>query len=106
MACRDPPPDMPFGIIMSLVVCTVLFIVLSLVMSRVAPWQQLGTPEPMITALALAEGSPRLIMVSRLIVSLGAVIAMSSVLLVFQLAQPRIFMSMSCDGLLPAFTAQ
>jgi APA family basic amino acid/polyamine antiporter len=71
-----------------------------------APWQKLGTPEPMVTALALADGSPRLIAVSRFIVSLGAVIAMSSVLLVFQLGQPRIFMSMARDGLLPPFLAK
>src|SRR5690242_17051901 len=103
---KDPGRDMPFGIIMSLVVCTVLYIVLSLVMTGMAPWNRLGTAEPMITALALAEGSPRLITVSRLIVSLGAVIAMSSVLLVFQLGQPRIFMSMSRDGLLPPFLAK
>jgi APA family basic amino acid/polyamine antiporter len=97
---------MPFGIIMSLVVCTVLYIVLALVMTGMAPWQKLGTPEPMITALALADGSPKLLAISRLIVSLGAVIAMSSVLLVFQLGQPRIFMSMSRDGLLPPFLAK
>jgi APA family basic amino acid/polyamine antiporter len=103
---RDPARDMPFGIIMSLVVCTVLYIVLALVMTGMAPWQGLGTPEPMITALALADGSPRLLAASRLIVSLGAVIAMSSVLLVFQLGQPRIFMSMSRDGLLPPFLAR
>jgi APA family basic amino acid/polyamine antiporter len=103
---KDPARDMPFGIIMSLVVCTVLYIVLALVMTGMAPWQKLGTPEPMITALALADGSPRLLMVSRLIVSLGAVIAMSSVLLVFQLGQPRIFMSMARDGLLPPFLAR
>ncbi len=98
---KDPARDMPFGIIMSLVICTVLYVVLSLVMTGMAPWPTLGTPEPMITALAQAEGSPRLITISRFIVSLGAVIAMGSVLLVFQLGQPRIFMSMSRDGLLP-----
>jgi APA family basic amino acid/polyamine antiporter len=103
---KDPGKDMPFGIIMSLVICTVLYIILSLVMTGMAPWQKLGTPEPMITALALADGSPRLITASRLIVSLGAVIAMSSVLLVFQLGQPRIFMSMARDGLLPPFLAE
>ena len=57
----------------------------------------------MITALQLADGPPALIKVSRLIVALGAVIAMGSVLLVFQLGQPRIFMSMARDGLLPPF---
>ena len=103
---RDPARDMPFGIIMSLVVCTVLYILVSAVMTGMAPWQKLGTAEPMITALALANGSPRLITASRLIVSLGAVVAMSSVLLVFQLGQPRIFMSMARDGLLPPFLAK
>ncbi|MBA3343904.1 MAG: amino acid permease [Gemmatimonadales bacterium] len=103
---KDPGRDMPFGIIMSLIVCTVLYIVLSLVMTGIAPWQKLGTPEPMVTALALADGSPRLLSISRFIVSLGAVIAMSSVLLVFQLGQPRIFMSMARDGLLPPFLAR
>jgi APA family basic amino acid/polyamine antiporter len=91
---------------MSLIVCTVLYIVLATVMTGIAPWNRLGTPEPMITALALADGSPRLLAISRLIVSLGAVIAMSSVLLVFQLGQPRIFMSMARDGLLPPALAK
>jgi APA family basic amino acid/polyamine antiporter len=100
---KDPARDMPFGIIMSLVICTVMYILAAAVMTGMAPWPKLGTAEPMITALALAEGSPRLVTFSRLIVSLGAVVAMSSVLLVFQLGQPRIFMSMSRDGLLPAF---
>ncbi len=100
---KDPARDMPFGIIMSLVICTVMYILAAAVMTGMAPWTKLGTAEPMITALSLAEGSPRLVTFSRLIVSLGAVIAMSSVLLVFQLGQPRIFMSMSRDGLLPAF---
>lgn len=103
---KDPGRDMPFGIIMSLVVCTVLYIVLAAVMTGMAPWNKLGTAEPMVTALALADGSPKLLMISRLIVSLGAVIAMSSVLLVFQLGQPRIFMSMARDGLLPPFLAR
>src|SRR5207253_8341881 len=89
-----PALDLSFVLIMSLVLCTVLYFVLVLVMTGIAPWQKLGTPEPMVTALALADGSPRLIQMSRLIVSLGAVVAMSSVLLVFQLGQPRIFMSM------------
>lgn len=103
---KDPAKDMPFGIIMSLVICTVLYIALSLVMTGIAPWKTLGTPEPMITALAQANGPPRLINVSRFIVSLGAVIAMGSVLLVFQLGQPRIFFSMARDGLLPPVMAR
>jgi basic amino acid/polyamine antiporter, APA family len=103
---KDPGKDMPFGIIMSLVICTVLYIALSLVMTGIAPWNTLGTPEPMITALAQANGPPTLINASRFIVALGAVIAMGSVLLVFQLGQPRIFMSMARDGLLPPVMAK
>jgi basic amino acid/polyamine antiporter, APA family len=103
---KNPGKDMPFGIIMSLVICTVLYIALSLVMTGIAPWNTLGTPEPMITALAQANGPPALINASRFIVALGAVIAMGSVLLVFQLGQPRIFMSMARDGLLPPVMAK
>ena len=98
---KDPAKDMPFGIIASLVICTVLYIALSLVMTGIAPWRTLGTPEPMITALAGANGPPALINASRFIVAFGAVVAMGSVLLVFQLGQPRIFFSMARDGLLP-----
>jgi APA family basic amino acid/polyamine antiporter len=98
---NNPSRDMPFGIIMSLAVTTVLYIALSVVMTGLAPWQQLGTPEPMITALQYADGPPTILRVSRLIIAFGAVIAMGSVLLVFQLGQPRIFMSMARDGLLP-----
>lgn len=98
---ENPGRDMPFGIIMSLVITTVLYIILSAVLTGMAPWGQLGTAEPMITALSLAQGPPMLINVSRFIIALGAVIAMGSVLLVFQLGQPRIFFSMSRDGLLP-----
>jgi len=97
----NPAKDMPFGIIMSLVVTTILYIAISVVMTGLAPWQQLGTAEPMITALQFADGPPAILKLSRLIIAIGAVIAMGSVLLVFQLGQPRIFMSMSRDGLLP-----
>ena len=103
---KNPAKDMPFGIIMSLVICTVLYILLSIVMTGIAPWQQLGTPEPMITALQFAQGPPKLLTFSRFIIALGAVAAMGSVLLVFQLGQPRIFYSMSRDGLLPKFFAK
>ena len=98
---ENPARDMPFGIIMSLVICTVLYIALSIVLTGIAPWQQLGTPEPMITALQFADGPSGLLSFSRFIIALGAVAAMGSVLLVFQLGQPRIFFSMSRDGLLP-----
>jgi APA family basic amino acid/polyamine antiporter len=103
---KDPAKDMPFGIIMSLVLCTVMYILVALTMTGMAPWKQLGTAEPMLTALNLASGNPRLIAVSHFIVAVGAVLAMTTVLLVFQLGQPRIFFSMARDGLLPPFAAK
>ena len=103
---KDAAHDMPFGIIMSLLVTTVLYIAISIVMTGMAPWQRLGTPEPMITALQYAQGPPALLNASRLIIALGAVVAMGSVLLVFQLGQPRIFFSMARDGLLPSVFAK
>src|SRR5690242_2954963 len=103
---KDAARDMPFGIVMSLLITTVLYIAISIVMTGIAPWKQLGTPEPMITALQFANGPPALLNFSRLIIALGAVLAMGSVLLVFQLGQPRIFFSMSRDGLLPPFLAK
>ncbi len=103
---KNPAKDMPFGIVMSLIVCTVLYIALAAVLTGIAPWRQLGTPEPMITALQFANGPPALLNASRFIIALGAVIAMGSVLLVFQLGQPRIFFSMARDGLLPPVMAR
>jgi APA family basic amino acid/polyamine antiporter len=103
---ENPAKDMPFGIIMSLAVTTVLYIALSAVMTGIAPWQSLGTAEPMLTALEHANGPAWLLNASRFLIAFGAVVAMFSVLLVFQLGQPRIFMSMSRDGLLPPFLSR
>lgn len=103
---KDPAKDMPFGIIASLLICTVLYIALSVVMTGMAPWTQLGTAEPMITALQFSGGPEKLVSFSRFVIALGAVIAMGSVLLVFQMGQPRIFYSMARDGLLPPFIAK
>ena len=103
---ENPARDMPFGIIASLIICTVLYVALSVVMTGMAPWKQLGTAEPMITALQYANGPAVLLNASRFIIALGAVIAMGSVLLVFQMGQPRIFFSMARDGLLPPFMAK
>lgn len=103
---KDPKRDMPFGIIMSLVICTVLYVLVAAAMTGMAPWNLLGTAEPMITALQLSGGDPRLVSIFRFVVSLGAVVAMTSVLLVFQMGQPRIFFSMARDGLLPQWAAR
>ena len=103
---RDPGRDMPFGIIASLIICTLLYILVAVVMTGMAPWRELGTAKPMLTALRLAGGDPQLLAVARFIVGLGAVVAMTSVLLVFQMGQPRIFFSMARDGLLPDWAAR
>jgi len=103
---RNPAKDMPFGILMSLLICTVVYIVVSLVMTGMAPWDRLGTAEPMLTALELSGGGPTLLRVSEILVAVGAVVAMTSVLLVFQFGQPRIFFAMARDGLLPGWAAR
>ncbi|MBI4521725.1 MAG: amino acid permease, partial [Gemmatimonadetes bacterium] len=84
----------------------VLYVLVAVAMTGMAPWNQLGTAEPMITALQFAGGDTRLLAIARFIVALGAVVAMTTVLLVFQLGQPRIFFSMARDGLLPPWAAR
>ncbi len=103
---REPKRDLPFAILMSLVVCTVLYVLVAFVMTGMTDWHRLGTAEPMLTALQQAGGAPRLLGAARAAIAVGAVVAMTSVLLVFQLGQPRIFFSMARDGLLPPWAAR
>jgi basic amino acid/polyamine antiporter, APA family len=103
---KDAKRDMPFAIIASLIICTIVYILVALVLCGVAPWNQLGTAEPMLTALSLAGSGSYVVAVARVFIGVGAVIAMTSVLLVFQLGQPRIFFSMARDGLLPPWAAK
>jgi APA family basic amino acid/polyamine antiporter len=98
--CRNPGRDMPIGILGSLLICTVLYVATAAVLTGLQPWHQLGVADPLAAVFARlglnwAAG----------IVSLGAVISMTGVLLVFQMGQPRIFFSMSRDGLLPKYFA-
>jgi APA family basic amino acid/polyamine antiporter len=88
------------------VICTVLYIVVALVLTGAAPWKEIGTAEPMLTVLQRTGSQGFALKAAQLFVALGAVIAMSSVLLVFQLGQPRIFFSMARDGLLPPWAAK
>jgi basic amino acid/polyamine antiporter, APA family len=98
---RNPQRDMPRAILGSLAVCTVIYVVVAAVLTGMLPSNQLGTAEPLATAFSnLGMGWPTLI------ISLGAVFATTSVLLVFQLGQPRIFFSMARDGLLPEWAAR
>jgi APA family basic amino acid/polyamine antiporter len=98
---KNPQRDIPIGILASLVICTVLYIAIALVLTGLIPWDQLNVPDPLAVALQYIDAGW-----AAGILSLGAVAAMTSVLLVFQLGQPRILMSMARDGLLPQWAAK
>jgi basic amino acid/polyamine antiporter, APA family len=97
---KNPQKDIPFGIITSLIVCTVLYVAIALVLTGIIPWDKLNVPDPLAVALQYIHADW-----AAGILALGAVAAMTSVLLVFQLGQARIFMSMARDGLLPPWAA-
>ncbi|MDP9055330.1 MAG: amino acid permease [Acidobacteriota bacterium] len=94
--CRQPQRDLPFGIIATLIVCTILYGSVALVLTGIAHYETLNTDSPVADALK-ALGYNRL----RLIVTFGALIGMISSLLVYQYGQARIWFAMSRDGLLP-----
>jgi len=94
--CRNPQRDLPRGMINSLVICTVLYIAIALVLTGMVPFAQLNVNDPLAYVFE-AVGEQWI----SYIVAISAVVATTSVLLVFQLGQPRIWMSMSRDGLLP-----
>jgi amino acid transporter len=94
--CKDPQRDLPRGMIYSLVICTVLYVLLALVLTGMIKYTQLNVGDP----LALVFDARGLKWIGG-IVAVSAIVATASVLLVFQLGQPRIWMSMSRDGLLP-----
>jgi APA family basic amino acid/polyamine antiporter len=94
--CRRPQRDLPFGIIMTLVICALLYISVALVLTGIAPWNTLNNAAPVANALkALGFDS------IRRWVDIGAIVGMLSSLLVFQYGQARIWFAMSRDGLLP-----
>jgi APA family basic amino acid/polyamine antiporter len=93
---RNPQRDLPRGMIYSLVLCTSVYIILALVLTGMVPWSQLNVSDPLAEVFAI-KGVKWMLFV----VSIAAVVAMTSVLLVFQMGQPRIWMSMSRDGLMP-----
>ena len=96
---KNPQRDLPRGMILSLVICTAVYILLTLVLSGVVNYKNFdGVGDPL--AFIFEEQNLNIGWM-QILVSICAVIAMTSVLLVFQLGQPRIWMSMSRDGLLP-----
>lgn len=94
--CRNPKRDLPRSMFLSLLITTILYVAISLVLTGMVSYKFLGVADP----LAFVFEKLNLTWLSG-IIALSAVIAMASVLLVFQVGQPRIWMSMSRDGLLP-----
>lgn len=94
--CTDAQRDLPKGMIYSLLICTVLYILIALVLTGMVNYTELGVTDPL--AFVFNRVHQKWI---GYFISASAVVATTSVLLVFQLGQPRIWMSMSRDGLLP-----
>lgn len=94
--CKNPQRDLPKGMIYSLIICTIIYVLVALVLTGMVPYTQLNVGDP----LAMVFDARGLKFISG-IIAVSAIIATASVLLVFQMGQPRIWMSMSRDGLLP-----
>ena len=100
---KNPQKDMPIGILGSLAICTVLYITVALVLTGIVKYDQLNVPDPI--AVGINAAGPGLAWL-RPIVKIGAIAGLSSVILVMLLGQPRIFYTMSKDGLLPPMFAK
>ncbi|HEY8587771.1 MAG TPA: amino acid permease [Rhodanobacter sp.] len=105
---KNPQRDMPIGILGSLLICTVLYVAMAAVMTGTTPFRLLNTPEPVATAINYVLGtvgagtaSSYLLNSLKILVVFAALAGLSSVVLVMLMGQPRIFYSMSRDGLLP-----
>ena len=94
---KNPQRDLPIGTLASLAICTVLYIGMAAVLTGLVSFDQLGTAEPVVTAI---KAHPELGWL-RMVVEIGALIGLSSVILCMVIAQPRIFMIMGRDGMLP-----
>ena len=110
---RNPQRDLPRGILGSLVICTVLYVLVSGVMVGLVPYKaMLNQPAPLVVAVQAAadraSGTPwqSVMAVVKVLVTVGALAGLSSVMLVMMLAQPRIFLAMSRDGLLPPWASR
>jgi APA family basic amino acid/polyamine antiporter len=98
---KNPQRNMPIGILAGLAVCTIIYVIVGLVATGIVPYTQLKAADPLARALELA-GLP----IASWFVAFGAVVSLSAVLLVFQYGQPRIFLAMARDGLLPRWAAK
>lgn len=93
---KNPQKDLPRSMIYALVICTVIYMILALIITGMASYKDMGVSDPLAEIFKL-KGMKWML----LIVSVGAVVAMTGILLVYQMGQPRIWMSMSRDGLMP-----
>ncbi|RXR19331.1 amino acid permease [Flavobacterium amnicola] len=93
---ENPQRDLPRGMIYSLIICTIVYIILAMVLTGMVKYDLLGVSDPLAEIFAI-KGIKWMLF----IVSIAAVVAMTSVMLVFQMGQPRIWMTMSRDGLMP-----
>lgn len=94
--CKNPQRDLPRGMMWAIIICTILYVAIALVLTGIVNYKFLSVGDP----LAFVFDQINLKLMSG-IIAVSAVFAMASVLLVFQMGQPRIWMSMSRDGLLP-----
>ncbi len=102
--CRNPQRDLPKAMFNSLIICTVVYILVALVLTGMTSYKNLNVGDPLAYVFSTMNSKWANWIAG--IISISAVIATASVLLVFQLGQPRIWMSMSRDGLLPPIFAK
>jgi APA family basic amino acid/polyamine antiporter len=95
---KNPQRDMPIGILGSLLVCTILYVLVSGVLTGIVPYAELNVPAPL--AVAIDKTGDALLWL-RPLIKIGAIAGLSSVILVMLMGQPRIFFTMANDGLLP-----
>jgi basic amino acid/polyamine antiporter, APA family len=93
---KNPQRDLPRSMIYALVICTVIYMLMTLIITGMASYKFMGVSDPLAEIFKL-KGMKWMLF----IVSVGAVVAMTGILLVYQMGQPRIWMSMSRDGLMP-----
>ena len=100
---RNPQKDMPIGILGSLFICTILYVLMALVMTGMVHYSKLNDPAPILVAVAAAGPSLAWL---RYAVEVGSLLGLASVVLVMLMGQPRVFYSMARDGLLPPIFAK
>ena len=98
---KDPQRYMPRGILGGLAICTAIYVIVGIVATGLVPYPELKAADPLARALEVAG-----LGMASWIVAFGAVVSLTAVLLVFQYGQPRIFMAMARDGLLPAWASR